>query len=354
MILLKNFDYQTLNNLALTTKIVEKLNLIYEYKGKTDHISLRSKDVMDKLLAVAKFESTDSSNRIEGIATSDLRLKQLVTQKTKPRNRDEKEIAGYRDVLATIHENFGYIKITPNNILSLHKKLFDYTDSSWGGKFKDIDNQIVTTYVDGHQEVRFSPPPAFMTPELVKNLCEAYNSAIIANTQPPLILAAAFMLDFVSIHPFRDGNGRMSRLLMLLELHQLGFDVGKYISLERLIEKTKADYYRTLLESSGSDWMENKNDYGPYIDYFLSIVLQAYRELDSRIDFSRDAQIPSRDAVLNVLKSNLKPLSRHEIMNLLPQFSESTVKHTLAELRQANKIGLIGKGRSSRYIINDQ
>lgn len=350
---MKEFDYQTLNHLQLTTKLVEKLSLIYELKGKTAHVSLKSKDVLDKLLAVAKIESTDSSNRIEGIATSDDRLKKLMDQKTMPKNRSEEEISGYRDVLATIHENYQYIRITPNNILALHKQLFNFTESTWGGEFKNIDNSIVTTYADGNQETRFTPPPAYITPELVENLCNAYNRALEDNSFPPLILAAAFMLDFVSIHPFRDGNGRMSRLLMLLEMHQLGFDVGKYISLERLIERTKTQYYQTLLASSGKEWTENKNDYGPYIDYFLSIVLQAYRELDSRIDFTSDTDKSPQAQVLSKLANSLKPLSRRELMNLIPQYGESTIKHALAELRQSGKVKMVGRARSSRYTIND-
>lgn len=350
---LKVFDYQTLNNLQLTTKMVEKLNQIYELKGKTAHVSLKSKDIMDKLLAVAKIESTDSSNRIEGIATSDARLKKLMNQKTTPKNRSEEEISGYRDVLATIHENYEYIKITSNNILALHKQLFTFTESTWGGEFKNIDNSIVTTFADGHKETRFTPPPAYITPELIQNLCDAYNNAIEDNTFPPLILAAAFMLDFVSIHPFRDGNGRMSRLLMLLELHQLGFEVGKYISLERLIEKTKVQYYRTLLESSGTAWIANKNDYGPYVNYFLSIVLQAYRELNSRIDFANDTERSPETLVLSRLNNSLKPLSRRELMDLIPQYGESTIKHALAFLRKQGKIKLLGKGRASRYVVKD-
>lgn len=348
---MKTFDYETLNHLTLTTSIVNKLNLIYELKGKTDHVSLKSKDILDKLLVAAKIESTDSSNRIEGIATTDARLKQLMNNTTMPKNRSEKEISGYRDVLSTIHENFEYIRLIPNNILALHKQLFNFTGSTWGGQFKDIDNSIITKFADGHQETRFTPPPAYLTPDLIEQLCNSYAKALENNTFPPLILAAAFMLDFVSIHPFRDGNGRMSRLLMLLQLHQLRFNVGKYISLERLIEKTKSDYYRTLLESSGTKWEKNQNDYGPFIEYFLSIVLQAYRELDTRIDFTNDTEKDPEILVLTKITNSLKPLSKSEIMDLIPQYGESTIKHALAKLRKNQKIELVGKGRSSRYRI---
>lgn len=176
MIALKTFNYKTLNDLRLTTSMVEKLSQIHELKGKTAHISIKSKDILDKLLAVAKIESTDSSNRIEGIATSDVRLKQLMNQKTMPKNRSEEEISGYRDVLATIHENYQYIKITPNNILALHKELFNFTASTWGGEFKNIDNAIITTFADGHRETRFTPPPAYLTPKLIEELCNEYNT----------------------------------------------------------------------------------------------------------------------------------------------------------------------------------
>lgn len=353
MIALKTFNYKTLNDLRLTTSMVEKLSQIHELKGKTAHISIKSKDILDKLLAVAKIESTDSSNRIEGIATSDVRLKQLMNQKTMPKNRSEEEIYGYRDVLATIHENYQYIKITPNNILALHKELFNFTASTWGGEFKNIDNAIITTFADGHRETHFTPPPAYLTPKLIEELCNAYKNSLQENYFPPLIIAAAFMLDFVSIHPFRDGNGRMSRLLMLLELHQLGFDVSKYISLERLIEKTKAQYYNTLLKSSGKQWSENKNDYSYFIDYFLSIVLQAYRELDSRIDFTNDTDINPESLILAKLSNSLRPLSRRELMGLIPQYGETTIKHALATLRKQHKIKLIGRGRASKYKTND-
>lgn len=350
---MKKFDYQTLNQLILTPSIVQKLSLIYELKGKTAHIELKAPEVLDKLVAVAKIESTDASNRIEGIATSDVRLRKLVTENTAPKNRSEEEISGYRDVLATIHDNFSYIKVTPNNILALHKQLFAFTASTWGGEFKNVDNAIITTFADGHQETRFTQPPAYLTPELVEQLCVAYNTALNEAKLPPLVLTAAFMLDFVSIHPFRDGNGRMSRLLMLLTLHRLDFEVGKYISLERLIEKTKVQYYATLLASSGAACEANQNDYGPYVDYFLSIVLEAYRELAGRIDFSNDTERSPEELILARLQSSLKPLSRRELMALIPQYEESTIKHALAVLRQAGKIKLIGKARASRYVVAD-
>lgn len=335
----------------MNTEIVDKLSQIGELKGKTEHISLKAKDVLTQLVKVAKIESTDASNRIEGIFTSATRLEKLINQSTMPKNRSEEEISGYRNVLTLIHENYPYIPITANSILALHKELFAFTSSTWGGSFKDSDNQIVTRFADGHSEVRFNPPPAFINRELVENLCDAYNQAIQEHTFPELIIDAAFMLDFVSIHPFRDGNGRMSRLLMLLTTYRAGYDVGKYISLERLIEQTKSAYYDTLLRSSGPAWEHNKNDYQPYVNYFLSIVLQAYRELNDRIDFTSDRTLDASEMIIKALQNSLKPLSRRELMNLIPQYGETSIKHALASLRQQQKIDLVGKGRASRYVL---
>lgn len=335
----------------MNTEIVDKLSQIAELKGKTNHISLKNKDILDQLVSVAKIESTDASNRIEGIFTSATRLEKLVNQSTMPKNRSEEEISGYRNVLTMIHENYPYIPISANSILTLHKELFAFTSSTWGGSFKDSDNQIITRFADGHSEVRFSPPPAFITRELVENLCNAYNQAVQDHTFPELIIDAAFMLDFVSIYPFRDGNGRMSRLLMLLTTYRAGYDVGKYISLERLIEQTKSAYYDTLLKSSGTAWEQNQNDYQPYVNYFLSIVLQAYRELNERIDFTGDRTLYASEMIIKSLQNSLKPLSKRDLMNLIPQYGETSIKHALAQLRRQGKIDLIGKGRASRYVL---
>ncbi len=335
----------------MNTEIVDKLSQIAELKGKTNHISLKNKDILDRLVNVAKIESTDASNRIEEIITSATRLEKLVNQSTMPKNRSEEEIFGYRNVLTMIHENYSYIPISANSILTLHKELFAFTSSTWGGSFKESDNQIITQFADGHSEVRFSLPPAFITRELVENLCNAYNQAVQDHTFPELIIDAAFMLDFVSIHPFRDGNGRMSRLLMLLTTYRAGYDVGKYISLERLIEQTKSAYYDTLLKSSGSAWEQNQNDYQPYVNYFLSIVLQAYRELNERIDFTGDRTLDASEMIIKSLQNSLKPLSKRDLINLIPQYGETSIKHALAQLQRQGKIDLIGKGRASRYVL---
>lgn len=298
--ILKKFNYTDLNHLELTGQMVDKLNQIYELKGRLSTIQIKSKEILDHLTSVAKVQSTDASNRIEGVYTSNTRLKELVHQRTQPHNRSEAEIAGYHDVLSLVHEQAQYIPITKSSILTLHKRLFAYTNSTRGGHFKDSDNQIITEFANDDREIRFQPPAAYLTPQLIEELCQAYNQAVNDATFPSLILCGAFIFDFVTIHPFRDGNGRLSRLLMLLTMYQAKFNVGKYISLEHLIEQTKHNYYEALKQSS-VNWHANQNNYGPFMEYFLSVVLQAYRNLDERINIVEEKPTSAADLVLKAL-----------------------------------------------------
>ena len=327
---------------------MNKLNLIYNLRGRTESYETNYRDTLDRLVEIAKVQSTNASNRIEGIYTTNERLNKIMKNKIQPRNRIEKEISGYRDVLKLIHERYDYIPITSNAILELHKRLFSYTDSTWGGQFKDSDNKIVTQYADGRQEIRFNPPSAFITPQLIRELCDAYNLALQAGEISPLILSGAFIFDFVSIHPFRDGNGRMSRLLMLLTMYKAGFDVGKYISIEKSIEDTKPDYYRVLKESSVG-WIDNNNDYLPFLDYFLSIVLKDYREFNERLSLVNQTDLPVDKLILKMLRQALQPLSIKEINNLIPQYSEVTIRRALRKLQEGNKVNKIGKARATKY-----
>ena len=347
---MKKFDYITLNNLVLNPTIVKKLNLIYELQGKMENLILDDVPVLQNLVEVAKIQSTDASNRIEGIYTSSTRLKQLVKRSTQPKNRSEEEISGYRDVLELIHENYANIPINANSILALHKKLFNFTASDWGGHFKDINNQIITTYADGQSEVRFNPPPAYLTHDLIIELCEQYSLALSKTDFSPLVLTAAFIFDFVLIHPFRDGNGRMSRLLMLLTLYQNKFFVGKYISIEQLIERTKTNYY-SALESSSVNWMENTNSYENFLDYFLSIVLQAYRDLADRVLISKDEKISATTLIMRNLQDKLIPLTKNDLVELTPQYSQVTIERNLRLLLADGKIAKIGKGRATKYVL---
>ena len=275
-------------------------------------------------------------------------MNKIMQDKTQPRNRDEKEISGYRDVLKLIHEQYDYIPISVNSILEMHKGLFAYTGSTWGGNFKDSNNKIVTEYGNGKQEVRFNPPAAYLTPELVRNLCDSYNRAIKEGVFSPLLLSGAFIFDFVSIHPFNDGNGRMSRLLMLLTMYKAGFDVGKYISIEKSIEETKSSYYQALKDSS-EQWMNNKNDYLPFLEYFLGIILKDYREFNERLSMVNQSDLPVDQLVLKTIRQALKPLSIKELNNFIPQYSEITIRRAVKKLRDANKLEKIGQARSTKY-----
>lgn len=349
--ILKKFDYQTLNNLHISNVLINKLTTIYQLRGETSSYEIDYHEELKKLVAVAKIQSTEASNRIEGIYTSDARLNKIMSNKVEPHDRDEREIAGYRDVLGLIHENYRYMPVTKNTILSMHNMLFKYAGDSWGGQFKDINNKIIAKYADGHEEVRFNPPEAFLVPDLIDSLCSQYNVAFVKEEISPLILSTAFVFDFVSIHPFRDGNGRMSRLLMLLTMYRSGFEVGKYISLEKIIEDSKESYYDALADSS-VNWNGNKNNYAPFIDYFLGVVIKAYRELIERMGIVHHPQeLRADQMILKTLQQQLRPLSRAELVQMIPRYSQTTIQRNLKKLKDKRKIQVVGNGRNTRYIL---
>ncbi|MCH4169601.1 MAG: Fic family protein [Lactobacillus sp.] len=347
---MKQFDYKTLHELTITPEMAKKIETIGELRGQLHQVQQLTPPVLARLIEVAKIQSTDASNRIEGVFTSDTRLRQLVAKKTTPHNRSEEEISGYRDVLDLIHQNHAYIPITSNSILALHKRLFSFTASRWGGHFKDSDNQIITQFSDGTAEVRFTPASAVMTPPLIAELCQAYQAAHQAEDLPLLLICGAFVFDFVSIHPFRDGNGRMSRLLMLLVLYQSGYDIGRYISLEALIERTKANYYETL-KASSVGWAEQTNDYQPFLNYFLSVVLQAYRQLSQRVKPTDTKKTTAPTLIENALQAELRPLSKRDLMALIPNYSQTTIERGLRTLMVQGKIEKLGQGRATKYAL---
>ena len=270
---MRNFDFEKEYKKLLTPDIVAYLTKIHEFKGL--HANLDSqKDVLAELIEIARIQSTEASNKIEGIITTDARLKQIVRQKTMPKTRSEKEIAGYRDVLATIHESHEYIPVRSNMILRLHRDLYKFSGNDFGGNFKNSDNTTTETLPDGTKRVRFDPVPAWETPETMNRLCDAFAQAMNSQTMDSLLLIPMFILDFLCIHPFDDGNGRMSRLLTLLLLYKAGYMVGQYISIEKLISDTKENYYAALQESSYG-WHEEENNYAPFVEYMLGVVVAA-------------------------------------------------------------------------------
>jgi len=348
---LRIFDYSKLQNCTLDTEILGFISKIREYKGRQELFVHQKKDKLDKLVEIAKIQSTESSNKIEGIVTTELRIKQLVADKTTPRNRDEKEIMGYRDVLNIIHENFEYIPLSPNYILQLHKYLYQYSSPDFGGKFKNVQNYIVATMPDGSSRTLFTPLAPVETPEAVQNLCETFNRAMELGEIEPLLLIANFIKDFLCIHPFNDGNGRMSRLLTTLLLYRSGFVVCKYISLEKKIEKTKETYY-DVLEASSENWNEGTNDNTPFVKYLLGIILSAYRDFEERLNLIDD-KLSSVEIVEAAIKKRIGKFTKSDIQEECPALARQTIEKAIKELCDNGKIEKKGSGRSTYYVHKD-
>lgn len=343
------FDYKETPRRLLTPEIVNMITSLHEFKGRQELYIEAKADVLSALLDIAKIQSTKASNRIEGIYTSDERLEALVMQKSEPRNRSEEEIAGYREVLATIHESYEYIPVRPNNILQLHRDLYSFSGSDMGGRFKNTDNIIAETGKDGKEYVRFEPIPAFQTPDAIEDLCREFNNAVERREYDPLILIPVFILDFLCIHPFNDGNGRMSRLLTLLLLYRAGYIVGKYISMEMLIEKTKETYYEVLKDSS-TLWHEDGNDYMPFVRYYLGVVLKGYKEFQDRVEHLSYRKLSKPDRIKAVFDKKLGKVRKADIAVLCPDISETTIERTLRELVAVGYIEKVGSGRATAYV----
>lgn len=343
---MRRLDYSSLKNKIWDNEIINYLSLIHEEKGKQE-IFLRGKEEdLDKLVEIAKIQSTDSSNSIEGIRTTDTRLRQLMSEKTTPRNRDEKEIAGYRDALNTVHENFEYIPLTPNYILQLHKIMFAHTDSAFGGSFKSVQNYISATDADGNTYVLFTPLAPYETPGAMQSICDAYNLALGEGNVDPLLIIPCFIHDFLCIHPFIDGNGRMSRLLTTLLLYRSGYEIGKYISLESKIAATKESYYDAL-EESQAGWHEGKDDPAPFIKYLLGTVIAAYRDFEERMELVSTSPL---DTVRNAVRTKIGKFTKSDIVELCTSMSASTVERCLRELCALGEIEKRGGGRSTFYV----
>lgn len=342
------FDYTNIPETLLTPEIMQAIANLHEHKGKQELFLESNIDELSTLLDVAKIQSTGASNRIEGIFTSDKRLKELVTQKTEPHNRSESEIAGYREVLLIIHESYDHIPPKPGIILQLHRDLYSYVGENIGGTYKNSDNVIAETDSDGHQKTRFVPISAFQTSEAMENLCSEFSRAWDKNSIDKLILIPMFILDFLCIHPFNDGNGRMSRLLTLLLFYRAEYFVGRYISLEMIIEKSKETYYEAL-QSSSVRWHEGKNDYEPFLKYYLSILERAYTDFEGRIKLLRKNRSKSQ-CIREIIDQRIGKITKKEIMDLCPHISRVTVERTLTELVKVGYIEKIGGGPATAYI----
>lgn len=346
---MRKFDYIKRPETLLTPEIVQMIASIHEHKGKQELFLEANIDELKTLLEVALIQSTGASNRIEGIFTSDRRLEELVSQKSEPRNRSEQEIAGYREVLGTIHESYEYVVPRPNIILQLHRDLYSYSQGATGGSYKNSDNVIAEIDAEGNQKARFIPVPAFQTADAMEELCGRFLEAWEADHMDKLVLIPMFILDFLCIHPFNDGNGRMSRLLTLLLFYKAGYIVGKYVSIEMLIEKTKETYYEAL-QASSAGWHENENSYAPFVKYYLGIILKAYNEFENRVEHLKNRSLSKPDRIKAIIDQKVGKITKKEIMELCPDISKVTVERTLTELVKSGYIAKVGAGPSTGYV----
>lgn len=298
-------------------------------------------------MEIAKIQSTEASNAIEGIVTTNTRIRQLVEEKTTPRNRDEQEIAGYRDVLNLIHESFDAIPITRNFILQLHKIMYSHMNNPMAGQTKNVQNYISATYPDGHVEILFTPMAPYETPEALDQICQEYNRVIGNFELEPLIAIPVFIHDFLCIHPFNDGNGRMSRLLTTLLLYRSGFYVGKYISLEAKIAKNK-DLYYDALNRSQTGWHEGTEDALPFIKYLLGTILAAYRDFADRFSIVEE-KLPAIEIVRKATMNKIGRFTKQDIRELCPALSLSSVEGSLRKLVAAGELKREGVGKSIIY-----
>ena len=341
------FNYSLIKDRKWDSELLGYIAAIYKEAGKQELYLKQRPEELEKLVEIAKIQSTEASNAIEGIVTTSTRIRQLVEEKTTPRNRNEQEIAGYRDVLGIIHESFDAIPITQNYILQLHKILYSHMNNPIAGKTKNVQNYISATYPDGHTETLFTPLSPFETPDALDRICREYNRVIGNMELEPLIAIPVFVHDFLCIHPFNDGNGRMSRLLTTLLLYRSGFYVGKYISLEAKIAQHK-DLYYDALAASQIGWHEGTDDPVPFIKYLLSTILAAYRDFEDRfalVETKRSALETVRLAAQN----NIGRFTKQDIREFCPSLSLSSVEGSLRKLVEDRELKREGKGKNTFY-----
>ena len=344
---MRTFNYSLIKENKWDSELLGLIAAIYKEVGKQEMYLKQKPQELEKLVEIAKIQSTEASNAIEGIVTTNTRIRQLMEEKTTPRNRDEKEIAGYRDVLGIIHESFDAIPITQNYILQLHKILFSHLGNPAAGKTKTVQNYISATFPDGHTETLFIPLAPYETPEVLDRICEEYNRVIGNAELEPLIAIPVFIHDFLCIHPFNDGNGRMSRLLTTLLLYRSGFYVGKYISLEAKIAKHK-DLYYDALSASQNGWHEGSNDPVPFIKYLLGTILAAYRDFEDRFALV-EIKRPALDMVRLATQYKIGRFTKQDIRELCPSISISSIEGALRKMVDNGEIKREGSGKNTFY-----
>ncbi len=345
---MRTFNYSLIKDQKWDSDMLGYIAAIYREAGKQEQYLKQRPEELEKLVEIAKIQSTEASNAIEGIITTNTRIRQLVEERTAPKNRDEQEIAGYRDVLNIIHESFDAIPITRNYILQLHKIMYSHMNNPLAGQTKNVQNYISASYPDGHSEILFTPLAPYETPEALDKICEEYNKVIGNFELEPLIAIPVFIHDFLCIHPFNDGNGRMSRLLTTLLLYRSGFYVGKYISLEAKIAKDK-DLYYDALSRSQDGWHEGTEDVIPFIKYILSTILAAYKDFGDRFSIVEE-KLPAIDMVKKAAEYKIGRFTKQDIRELCPSLSISSIEGSLRKLVENGEFRREGVGKSTFYI----
>lgn len=345
---MREFNYSKIREQKWDSDILGYIAAIYKEAGKQEQYLKQRPEALEKLVEIAKVQSTKASNAIEGIVTTNTRIKQLVEEKTTPRNRDEQEIAGYRDVLNVIHESFDAIPISRNYILQLHKIMYSHMNNPIAGQTKNVQNYISAAYPDGYTKILFTPLAPFETPEALDRICEEYNRVIGNMEVEPLIAIPVFIHDFLCIHPFNDGNGRMSRLLTTLLLYRNEFYVGKYISLEAKIAQAK-DLYYDALSRSQDGWHEGREDPIPFIKYLLGIILSAYKDFEDRFSIV-ETKLPAIDMVRKATQNKIGRFSKQDIRELCPSLSISSIEGSLRKLVKSGELVREGTGKSTCYL----
>ena len=343
------FDYSFLKNGLLPAELVNVTSSIASLKTMAEYRKSDYRQVFTELEKIAKVQSVKSSNAIEGIVTTDDRIHQIVNQNSSPLNHNEAEIVGYRDVLDYIHQHYAQIDFTEQNILTLHRDLFALADYDSSGRYKVEDNLILETDAQGMNQIRFHPVSAAETKSAMEQLIMAYNAANSDVGINRLLLIQCVILDFLCIHPFRDGNGRMSRLLSLLLLYRSGYDVGKYVSFEERINEYKSWYYQALHDSSAG-WHDSHNDYSPFIQHFLSTLYQCYAELDKRFAVVNSRKVTKTQRIEATVLNSLIPISKSDICHILPDVSPTTVEAVLGQMVRNGIITTVGAGRATKYV----
>jgi len=344
-----SIDIKYLETLKFSAEQVSVLKKIGECRGKQELFFRQTPELLESLKQVAIIESSESSNRLEGVTAPHDRIEALVLKSTTPKNRSEQEIAGYRDALALIHESARYMDFTVNIILQCHSIVYRYMPDD-GGRWKMVDNEIVEKNSDGSvKRIRFRPVSAVLTPQAMDTLAKTYNEAINQHNKEPLVVIPLTILDFLCIHPFTDGNGRVARLLTLLLLYHFDYQVGRYISLERIFEESKETYYETL-EKSSIGWHQGKHDSFPWMNYFWGVLIRAYQEFEERVGKIRTGKGSKTEQIRMAVNRRIGPFAISDIESDCPGTSRDMIRIVLRQLRDEKAIILQGKGRGAKWI----